>query len=88
MKIRERNINTSIMDKKKGLDNLRKVVSDADKIVSTARNEGVTTPKQFAKVFESTPTTLSSNEVKAQVAALNDFSDGKMSYSQMRSRCG
>jgi len=77
------------MDKKKGLDNLSKVVSDADKILSTARNEGVTTPKQFAKVFESMPpSTLSSNEVKAQVAALNDFSDGKMSYSQMRSRCG
>jgi hypothetical protein len=77
------------MDKKKGLNKLTKVVSDADKILSTSRKEGVTTPKQFAKVFESTPpSTLSSNEVKAQVAALNDFSDGKMSYSQMRSRCG
>jgi len=77
------------MDKKKGLNKLTKVVSDADKILNAASKEGVTTLKQFAKVFESTPpSTLSSNEVKAQVAALNDFSDGKMSYSQMRSRCG
>ena len=77
------------MDKKKGLDNLTKVVSDADKILNAASKEGVTTPKQFAKVFERMPpSTLTSNEVKAQVAALNDFSDGKMSYSQMRSRCG
>ena len=75
-------------DKKK-LVNLSKVVGDADKILSEARKEGVKTPKEFAKVFEKNPpSALSSEEVKTQVGAMTDFSEGKMSYSQMRSMCG
>jgi len=75
-------------DKKK-LDNLSKVIGDADKILSEARKEGVQTPNGFAKVFEKNPpSALSSKEVKKQVGAMTDFSEGKMSYSQMRSMCG
>jgi hypothetical protein len=70
-------------------DNLTKMVKDADKILTEAHNQDVKTPKQFAKVFESNPpSTISGAEVKTQVSALNDFSDGKISYSQMRSMCG
>ena len=76
------------MDKKK-IDNLNKVVRDADKILSEARKEGVQTPMHFAEVFEKNPpSTLSSGQVKTQVSAMKDFSDGKISYSQMRSMCG
>ena len=75
-------------DKKK-LANLSKVVGDADKILSAARAADVKTPKEFAKVFEKNPpSSLSSAEVKSQVGAMTDFSEGKMSYSQMRSMCG
>jgi len=75
-------------DKKK-LVNLGKVVGDADKILSAAREAGVNTPNGFAKVFENNPpSALSSGEVKKQVGAMTDFSEGKMSYSQMRSMCG
>jgi hypothetical protein len=76
------------MDTKK-IDKLNKVVRDADKILSEARKEGVQTPTQFAEVFEKNPpSTLTSGEVKTQVTAMKDFSDGKISYSQMRSMCG
>ena len=74
---------------KKKLVNLSKVVGDADKILSAAREADVKTPKQFAEVFEKNPpSTLSSGKVKTQVTAMKDFSEGKMSYSQMRSMCG
>ena len=76
------------MDKKK-IDNLNKVVRDADKILSEARAADVQTPTQFAKVFEKNPpSTLTNGEVKTQVTAMKDFSEGKISYSQMRSMCG
>ena len=75
--------------KKDNLTKMVKMVKDADKILTEAHNQDVKTPKQFAKVFESNPPrTISSAEVKTQVSALNDFSDGKISYSQMRSMCG
>jgi len=76
------------MDTKK-MDIVSKVVRDANKILSEARKEGVQTPMHFAEVFEKNPpSTLSSGEVKSQVSAMKDFSDGKISYSQMRSMCG
>ena len=64
-------------------------IADASKIIDVAQNEGVQTPKEFAKVFEKNPpSTLTSNEVKTQVKGLQDFESGKISYSQMRSMCG
>ena len=77
------------MDSKAQTNISSKVIKDADKILSEAHKQDVKTPKQFAKVFkENPPSTLSSEEVKTQVNALNDFSEGKISYSQMRSMCG
>ena len=71
------------------MDMRSRVVRDANKILSEARKEGVQTPMHFAEVFEKNPpSTLSSGEVKSQVSAMKDFSDGKISYSQMRSLCG
>jgi hypothetical protein len=66
-----------------------KTVKDASKIIDEARKADVKTPKEFAKVFEKNPpSTLTSAKVKKQVDAVNDFSEGKISYSQMRSMCG
>ena len=66
-----------------------KKIADASKIIDEAQKAGVKTPKEFAKVFEKNPpSTLTSAEVKKQVDAVNDFEEGKISYSQMRSMCG
>jgi len=66
-----------------------KKIADASKIIDEAQKAGVKTPTQFAKVFEKNPPrSLTLAEVKTQVNALNDFEDGKISYSQMRSMCG
>ena len=66
-----------------------KKITDASKIIDEAHKADVTTPTQFAKVFEKNPPrSLTLAEVKTQVNALNDFEEGKISYSQMRSMCG
>ena len=66
-----------------------KKIADASKIIDEARKADVKTPKEFAKVFEKNPpSALTTAEVKTQVDAVNDFEEGKISYSQMRSMCG
>ena len=75
------------MDKK--TDNMTNTLGDSSKIIDKAQKAGVKTPTQFAKVFEKNPPrSLTLAEVKTQVNALNDFEEGKISYSQMRSMCG
>ena len=66
-----------------------KKIADASKIIDEAQKAGVKTPTQFAQVFEKNPpSALTTAQVKTQVNALNDFEEGKISYSQMRSMCG
>lgn len=57
--------------------------------MESPKEKKIKTSLEFSKDFEKNPPNgMKKEDVKGQVEAISKFSEGRMSYSQMRSICG
>ena len=60
-----------------------------DSVIADAKNKSISSPLELAKLMQQNPEARKAiPDLDNQVAALQRFAEGKMSYAEMRSLCG
>lgn len=60
-----------------------------DSVIADAKNKSISSPLELAKLMQQNPEARNAiPDLDNQVAALQRFAEGKMSYAEMRSLCG